>query len=95
VLNSSNEYSNPRIDYPEVESNAVEGRVYLDIPKSIWVASLFLFGIIGSALTITLSSVLLFFFFTGLTLCLGHSLGMHRRFIHRSYRCPIWNAEDT
>ena len=38
----------------------------------------------------TLSSVLLFFFFTGLTLCFGHSLGMHRRFIHRSYQCPIW-----
>lgn len=24
------------------------------------------------------------------TLCLGHSLGMHRRFIHRSYAAPLW-----
>jgi predicted DCC family thiol-disulfide oxidoreductase YuxK len=27
---------------------------------------------------------------TAITLCLGHSLGMHRRFIHRSYAAPLW-----
>ena len=27
---------------------------------------------------------------TGLSLCLGHSLGMHRKLIHQSYQCPKW-----
>jgi len=27
---------------------------------------------------------------SALTVCLGHSLGMHRRLIHRSYDCPLW-----
>lgn len=27
---------------------------------------------------------------SAITLCLGHSLGMHRRFIHHSYECPKW-----
>ncbi len=49
-----------------------------------------IFGTIGSALTITAGAVVLFFVSTIVTLCLGHSLGMHRRFIHRSYSCPKW-----
>jgi fatty-acid desaturase len=31
-----------------------------------------------------------FLFCTAATLCLGHSLGMHRRLIHNSYECPRW-----
>jgi len=90
VTNVSGKYHNPRIDHSEVASSAIGGHVYLDVPKSIWVLSMLSGSIIGGALTISLSSVMLFFFFTGLTLCLGHSLGMHRRFIHRSYACPKW-----
>jgi len=77
VTNVSGKYHNPRIDHSEVASSAIGGHVYLDVPKSIWVLSMLSGSIIGGALTISLSSVMLFFFFTGLTLCLGHSLGMH------------------
>jgi stearoyl-CoA desaturase (delta-9 desaturase) len=27
---------------------------------------------------------------TGVTLCFGHSVGMHRRLIHSSFACPLW-----
>lgn len=33
---------------------------------------------------------MVFLLLTGVTLCLGHSLGMHRLLIHRSYECPLW-----
>ena len=33
---------------------------------------------------------MLFVTTTATTLCFGHSLGMHRRLIHRSYECPRW-----
>jgi stearoyl-CoA desaturase (delta-9 desaturase) len=38
----------------------------------------------------TWDAVLLFFLTSGLTLCFGHSVGMHRRLIHGSLACPLW-----
>lgn len=35
-------------------------------------------------------AVLVFAISTGLTLCLGHSIGMHRKLIHDSFRCASW-----
>ncbi|HEY6336608.1 MAG TPA: acyl-CoA desaturase [Alphaproteobacteria bacterium] len=32
----------------------------------------------------------LFVVTSGLTLCFGHSVGMHRRLIHSSFECPRW-----
>lgn len=86
----THKYSNPRIDLPDQNGNAISGIVTLDPIKVIWVGSMFCLGTIGSLLTISISSVLLFITFTAFTLCLGHSLGMHRRFIHRSYQCSRW-----
>lgn len=83
-------YLNPRIDTPNQDGNANIGEVRLDLIKLIWVGSMLLLGTVGSALTASLGSVILFISFTAITLCLGHSLGMHRRFIHRSYTCPKW-----
>ena len=83
-------YSNPRIDGHDSNADAVTGTVYVDPQKVAWVGGMLLFGTIGSALTATPGAVILFVSSTLITLCLGHSLGMHRRFIHRSYECPRW-----
>ncbi|MFT5896260.1 MAG: fatty-acid desaturase [bacterium] len=83
-------YKNPRIDGHQTVANALEGEVYLDVTKLVWVGTMFVLGTVGSFVTITWSAVLLFIVTTIVTLCLGHSLGMHRRFIHRSYECPLW-----
>ncbi len=91
----SRNYYNPRIEtrFGKVttpQANAVDGIVRLDWAKLFWVGSMLVFGIIGSALTVTAGSIVLFTVFTATTLCFGHSVGMHRRFIHRSYQCPRW-----
>ena len=83
-------YANPRIDRPGEVADAATGTVYADPAKLAWVGSMFVFGTVGSALTFSASALALFLVSTGVTLCLGHSLGMHRRFIHRSYNCPRW-----
>jgi stearoyl-CoA desaturase (delta-9 desaturase) len=70
--------------------NALAGSVKPDLTKIAWVGTMVLLGTIGSLLTISAGAVLLFIGTTIITLCLGHSLGMHRRFIHRSYQCPRW-----
>lgn len=86
----SNYYSNPRIDREGSLGNAISGTVYLDISKTIWVTSMLLIGTVGSLMTASVGAIVLFISFTALTLLFGHSLGMHRRFIHRSYGCSKW-----
>lgn len=83
-------YLNPRMDYSGQVGSAEDGTVKLDITKLVWIISMLLLGTIGSAIHFSWSGFALFVFFTGFTLCFGHSLGMHRRFIHRSYNCPKW-----
>jgi stearoyl-CoA desaturase (delta-9 desaturase) len=38
----------------------------------------------------TWDAFLLFVLTSGVTLCAGHSVGMHRRLIHTSFACPLW-----
>lgn len=90
MSNQTQEYANPRIDRPGRLADAKQGQVYADPAKIAWVGTMFLLGTVGSAMTFSVSALTLFLVSTATTLCLGHSLGMHRRFIHRSYDCPQW-----
>lgn len=83
-------YHNPRIDWTGNTGDAVRGTVEADPAKILWLVPMYVLGTVGSALTISPGAVALFIFFTGTTLCLGHSLGMHRRLIHRAFDCPGW-----
>ena len=47
-------------------------------------------GTLGSFFYFSFSGFLLFIVFTAFTLCFGHSPGMHRLFIHKSYKTPKW-----
>ena len=47
-------------------------------------------ALIGGPIYFTWGAFALFLATTAVTVCLGHSLGMHRRLIHRSYDCPLW-----
>lgn len=86
----SHRYSNPRIDRQRSAADAASGIVRPDPAKIVWVGTMFLLGTIGSIATVSGGAVIVFLTSTVVTLCLGHSLGMHRRFIHRSYDCPRW-----
>lgn len=71
-------------------SNALAGKVVWCPGKSIWFISHFLIALFFAPLVVSVSSVAVFIALTGITLCFGHSLGMHRLLIHRSYECSKW-----
>ena len=58
--------------------------------KSVWIGAMTLAGVIGAPLTFSWDALLVFLILTGVTLCAGHSVGMHRRLIHNSFECPLW-----
>ena len=71
-------------------TQALAGHVSWSRVKSLW-----WFFMVGIVLvfgweTLSWRSFATFLITTAITLCLGHSLGMHRRFIHHSYQCPLW-----
>src|SRR5882672_188784 len=71
-------------------ASAVEGAVVWDPARSIWNAAMLFGAIILGPLTVTWSSLGVFLVTAGVTLCAGHSVGFHRRLIHRSFDCPKW-----
>ncbi len=68
------------------KQNALHGKVVWSPQVSLWVFGMATTAIIGGALTVSLTHVAVFLATSAVTLCLGHSLGMHRLLIHRSYR---------
>ncbi|XOV78644.1 MAG: acyl-CoA desaturase [Aestuariibacter sp.] len=82
-------YHNPRV-VEALTSNASMGTVKASSQKLLWVGSMFAATLIGGALTLSIENLLVFIFVTGISLCFGHSLGMHRKLIHQSYQCPKW-----
>ena len=58
--------------------------------KSLWFSAHALVAVVGGWLTFGLEAALLSFVFTVATLCLGHTLGLHRLLVHRSFACPRW-----
>ena len=82
-------YHNERIDDSDF-CNANDGKVVLSKTKLFWLGSMLLLSIIGGVLTFSLEALLVFVISTAVSLCLGHSLGMHRKLIHQSYQCPLW-----
>ena len=67
-----------------------DGFVRFSPKKSFWFLGMAGAAIVGGIATISLESVLVFVFSTGIVLLFGHSLGSHRKLIHNSYQCPKW-----
>ncbi len=72
------------------DADACDGRVVWSPAKSIWNTTMIVVTIVFAPLTATVSSVALFLVMTYLTLLLGHSVGMHRKLIHRTFACHKW-----
>ncbi|WP_224813600.1 acyl-CoA desaturase [Hasllibacter sp. MH4015] len=75
---------------PMQGSSAVEGRVVWSSAKSLWFSAMALAGIIGVVAFPSWEAASVTFALMLLTLCLGHSVGMHRLLIHRSFETPRW-----
>lgn len=89
LQNSEGSLRSPRM-FDSADTDAVEGAVHWQPAKSLWVLAMTLTALIGGPLSFTWGAVALFLATTAITVCLGHSLGMHRRLIHRAYDCPLW-----
>ncbi|MFK7885751.1 MAG: acyl-CoA desaturase [Gammaproteobacteria bacterium] len=68
-------------------ADACEGRVRWAPVKSLWFNFCLLGFMFLAPFFTTMGSVVLFFVSTYLTLLFGHSVGMHRKLIHRTYSC--------
>jgi len=75
---------------PRSNSSALEGKVVWAPAKSIWYSTMMIAGLIGGVLYFSWGAVTIFLFLSALTLWLGHSVGMHRLLIHRSFEAPRW-----
>lgn len=89
LARSQSSLRSPRMVEP-AHANAVDGQVRWKPAKSLWVSTMTLTALIGGPLAFSWGALVLFLATTAITVCLGHSLGMHRRLIHRSYDCPLW-----
>lgn len=66
------------------------GRVKWAPVKSIWIGSMTLIALLLGPFFFTWQAFVVFLLLCTLTLCTGHSVGMHRRLIHNSFECLLW-----
>jgi fatty-acid desaturase len=88
LARSASSFYSPRM-FDADDTNAIEGAVRWSAKKSIWLSAMTAIALVGGPLYFTWSAFSLFLATTAVTVCLGHSLGMHRRLIHRAFDCPL------
>ncbi len=71
-------------------TDPVEGSVRWAPAKSVWIGSMSILAIVLAPLLFTWDAFALFLITSAVTLCFGHSVGMHRKLIHGSFECPLW-----
>lgn len=70
--------------------NPVNGSVCWDPVHSLWNGSMLAGTLFLAPPLFSWGAVAVFVVLTGATILLGHSVGFHRRLIHRSFDCPLW-----
>jgi fatty-acid desaturase len=84
----------PRVRPMNANVNARDGRVVWSPVKTLWGVGMTAAAVVGAVATFSWqtigSDVALLIGSTGMSVLFGHSLGMHRRFIHESFECPKW-----
>ena len=76
--------------HSRIGSSAVDGKVKWLPVKSLWITGMTLIALIGGPLTFTWDAFAVFIVTCVVTICGGHSVGMHRLLIHRSFKTPGW-----
>jgi len=66
------------------------GKVYWDPARSVWNGCMLVGAIVLGPLYFSVSAFILFLITFEATMCFGHSVGFHRRLIHRTFECPKW-----
>ena len=70
--------------------SAVRGRIVWDPAKSLWFSAHALLGLVAVLVFPSWQGLAVFLLLSVITLCAGHSVGMHRLLIHRSFVTPLW-----
>lgn len=70
------------------ETDPVAGFVRWSPAKSLWLSAMTATALGLGPLFVSWDAFLLFVATSAVTLCFGHSVGMHRRLIHASFACP-------
>ena len=71
-------------------ASAVDGIVVWDPMRSIWNGGMLIGALLLGTLYFNWQAFLIFLVTSAITLCAGHSVGFHRRLIHRSFECSKW-----
>lgn len=66
------------------------GKIRVDWPKAIWIVGHGVLGVGGLLFLPSFGGIAAFLLLTALSICTGHSVGMHRLLIHRSFQTPRW-----
>jgi hypothetical protein len=72
------------------DTDPLDGRVRWAPAKSLWLAGMTAAAIVLGPITFSWSAFAPFIVASAITLCCGHSVGMHRKLIHASFDCPLW-----
>jgi len=72
------------------DTSPTGGVVKWDPVRSVWNGTNFLAAIGLAPIYATWDAIAVFFAMSALTLCTGHSVGYHRRLVHRSFKCSKW-----
>ncbi len=72
------------------DTSAAAGRLAWDPAKSLWIGCMSLTALVCGPLTATPGAVILFCVTAVVTLWAGHSVGMHRLLVHRSFSAAPW-----
>lgn len=79
---------NSLVELPD--SSPVEGSVRWDPAHSLWNGAMLAASLIAAPAVFSWGALTVCLALAGATLLLGHSVGFHRRLIHRSFDCPLW-----
>ena len=72
------------------DCSPVAGHVSWDPVRSLWNGGMMVVSLACAPALASWSAITMCLLLTGGSLLLGHSVGFHRRLIHRSFGCPRW-----
>jgi sn-1 stearoyl-lipid 9-desaturase len=73
-----------------VRANPNNGVVVWDPARSLWNGSMLLVALLFGPVYFSWSALAVCVLLLEFTMCAGHSVGFHRRLIHRTFQCPKW-----
>src|SRR5215831_15265705 len=71
-------------------ADPMAGSVSWDPARSLWNGTMLVVSLILGPLFFSWSAFAIFIVLLEVTMCAGHSVGFHRRLIHRTFKCPKW-----